>query len=142
RGIENFFASRNATAESALANALGGIISDNEPRFTLQPKEDYLALSFAELRNDIGDRLERGALELALVGDFDEQEAIDLVARTLGALPPREPDFRSYADNRERSFTADRSRRVIVHEGAADQGIVRFTWPTRDDSDLTEVLQL
>src|SRR5690606_4133941 len=27
RGIENFFASRNATAESALANALGGIIS-------------------------------------------------------------------------------------------------------------------
>jgi zinc protease len=142
RGIENFFASRNATAESALANALGGIISDNEPRFTLQPKEDYLALSFAELRRDIGDRLERGALELAMVGDFDEQGAIDLVARTLGALPPREPDFRDYADNRERAFTADRSRRVIYHDGAADQAIVRFTWPTRDDSDLAEVLQL
>jgi zinc protease len=142
RGIENFFASRNATAESALANALGGIISDNEPRFTLQSKEGYLALSFAELRRDIGDRLERGALELALVGDFDDQDAIELVARTLGALPPRETDFRAYADNRERGFTSDRNRRVILHDGAADQAIVRFTWPTRDDSDFAEVLQL
>lgn len=142
RNIENFFASLTATPESALGNALGGIISDGDPRYTLQPKEAYLALSFAALREHIADRLEHGALEVALVGDFDEDHAIDLVARSLGALPPRETEFGAYERNRQRGFTADRSRRVVHHDGAPDQAIVRFDWPTRDDSDFDEVLRL
>jgi zinc protease len=142
RNIENFFASRDATPESALGNALGGIISDDDPRFTLQPKEAYLGLGFARLRAAISDRLDHGALELALVGDFDEQEAITMVARTLGALPAREAAFRTYDANRQRNFTADRTPRVIHHGGAADQAIVRMDWPTRDDSDFTDELRL
>jgi zinc protease len=142
RSIENFFASRDATAENALANAAGGILSDNDPRFTLQPKEAYLDLTFAALRDDIADRLANGAIELALVGDFDEQQAIDLVARTLGALPSRDIAFSAYPDNRRRDFTADRSRRTVYHDGASNQAIVRFSWPTRDDSDFDEELTI
>jgi zinc protease len=142
RNIENFFASLTATPDNALANNLGGIVSDGDPRFTMRPKEDYLALSFARLREDIADRLAHGALELALVGDFDEAQAIELVASTLGALPAREANFQPYENNRQRGFTADRSPRTILHDGAPDQAIVRMTWPTRDDSDFGEVLKL
>jgi zinc protease len=142
RNIENFFAQLTATPEDALGNALGAIISDGDPRFTLSPKEQYLALSFAKLREAIDDRLDHGAMELALVGDFDEAQAIDLVARTLGALPAREPDFQAYEANRQRGFTADRRPRTVLHDGASDQAIVRMTWPTRDDSDQVEVLKL
>jgi len=142
RNIENFFASRTATPENALSNALGGIISDADPRFTLQPEDAYLGLNFARLREALSDRLARGALELALVGDFDEDQAIALASRTLGALPAREAEFRSYDTNRQRGFTADRSARVIYHDGAPDQAIVRMDWPTRDDSDFDEVLRL
>jgi len=142
RNVANFFASKDATPSSALGNALGGIISDNDPRFSLQPQGSYLALSFARLRQAIGERIAHGAMELALVGDFDEEEAIALVARTLGALPPREPDFRAYEDNRRRTFTADRTPRVIRHGGEANQALLRFTWPTRDDADPKESLAL
>jgi zinc protease len=142
RNIENFFARLDATPNSALANNLGRIVSDGDPRFTLQPKEAYLALDFRQLKQAIGDRLDHGALELALVGDFDPEAAIALVAKTLGALPPRETDFRPYTDNRDRSFTADRSLRVVRHSGPADQAIVRMSWPTVDDSDFDEVLRL
>jgi len=142
RNVENLFAGLTATPAAALGNALGGIISDNDPRYTLQPKEAYLELTFAELQRDIGDRLERGAMELALVGDFDEMEAIEKVARTLGALPPRERDFGDYEHNRQRTFTADRSLRTVYHDGAPDQAIVRMDWPTVDDRDFTEVLKL
>ncbi|MBO0750160.1 MAG: insulinase family protein, partial [Porphyrobacter sp.] len=142
RNIENFFAGLDATPESALGNNLGRIVSDGDPRFTLQPKDAYLALDFAKLRAAIGDRLAHGALELALVGDFDPDQAIALVAKTLGALPPREPEFQAYESNRTRPFTADRSLRTIRHTGQPDQAIVRMSWPTEDDSNFDDVLKL
>jgi zinc protease len=142
RNIAEFFAKRDATPASALGNAMGGILSDGDPRFTLQPLEDYEALTFQRLDDAIGDRLSQGAIELAIVGDFDEQTAIDAVASTIGALPPRESDFLPREDARQRSFTADRSTRTVYHDGEADQALVRLSWPTSDDSDLSETLHL
>lgn len=138
----NFFASLGATPNSALGAALGGILSDNDPRFALGKVEDYRKLTFADLKTAIADRLGNGAIELALVGDFDEAQAIELVARTLGALPPRETAFRAYTDQRERRFTNDRSRRLLRHKGAADQALLTIHWPTRDGEDLKEALAL
>jgi zinc protease len=142
RNVANFFAQVNATPANALNNALGGIVSDNDPRFTLQSQDAYMQLSFASLRDAIGERWQNGALEVALVGDFDEAQAIDLVARTLGALPAREPAFGAWADNRQRTFTADRSLRVLRHNGEANQALMQMIWPTRDGEDFAESLEL
>ncbi|MEY4836934.1 MAG: hypothetical protein RLZZ475_793 [Pseudomonadota bacterium] len=142
KGIDNYFATLDATPRNALGTALGGILSDNDPRFTLQPKEAFLALDYAGLKAAIGDRLASGAIELALVGDFDEAEAIAAVAATLGALPPREPEFNPREEARTRSFTATRGPRVLTHKGEADQALLQWTWPTTDDSDLAETLRL
>lgn len=136
--INNHFAQMRATPPAALGTAIGGILSDNDPRFTLQPQDAYRKLSFAKLKADISDRLQRGAIEIGLVGDFDETAAIALVGRTFGALPPREPEFRPYPEQRQRPFTTDRTLRIVRHTGPADQAIVRVTWPTRDDSDAQE----
>ncbi|MBW8786039.1 MAG: insulinase family protein, partial [Novosphingobium sp.] len=135
-GINNFFDQIRATPGSTLRTAIGGILSDNDPRFTLQKPQDYRALTYARLKRDIGDRLARGAIEIGIVGDIPEDQAIGLVAKTFGALPPREPEFRPYTEQRaNRPFTEDHSRRVLLHTGPADQALVRFTWRTRDDSD-------
>lgn len=142
QSINTLFARKDATPGSALGAALGGILSDNDPRFTLQPVEAYRALTFAGLRATIGDRLAQGAIELGIVGDVPEDAAIALVARTLGALPPREAEFRAYAEQRSRTFSPDRALRVVRHTGPADQAIVRLTWPTRDGEDPLDVLRL
>lgn len=136
--INNYFAQLNATPGSALSAAIGGILSDGDPRFTLQKVEKFRALTFAKLRQDIADRLARGAIEIGVVGDIDEDQAIALVAKTFGALPAREPEFGAFADRRRRTFTADTTPRVIRHTGAADQALIRMTWPSRDDSDPQE----
>ncbi len=142
RTIANYFARLTATPEATIANQLGTILSDGDPRFSLQPEAEFLALTLADLQRTIADRLAGGALELALVGDFDAAPAIALVARTLGALPPREPAFRAYDDNRQRPFTANREPRVLYHEGAADQALIQMIWPTTDDSDFIASLTL
>jgi zinc protease len=125
-----------------LGNALGGILSDNEPRFTLQTEAAYKALNLDQLRNAISDRLAQGALEVALVGDIEEQAAIDLVAATFGALPNREADFQLRPEARLRSFTRDLTPRVLTHQGEADQALLRLTWPTVDDSDMQQDVRL
>jgi len=142
KGIENYFATLDATPARALGTALGGILSDNDPRFTLQPKEAFLALDYAGLREAIGDRLAGGAAEIALAGDFDEDEAIAAVAATLGALPVREPEFNPREAARNRRFTATRGQRVLTHQGEADQALLRWVWPTTDDRDQAETLRL
>lgn len=140
--INNFFQARFATPGSALSSSIGGILSDNDPRFTLQPVEAYRKLTFAKLKADIADRLANGAIEIGIVGDFDEAKAIEAVAKTFGALPARETDFRTYPEQRERTFTADLSERIIRHTGAPDQAIVRLTWKTRDGEDPEASLAL
>ena len=142
RNIANYFARKDATPAGALSSEIGGITSDKDPRFTLQSEADYRALTFAKLRDSIDDRMGKGAIEIALVGDLDEDKAIALVARTLGAIPAREAEFRPYAENRNRGFTADRKPRVIHHTGPTDQALLRLTWPTRDDSDPLDTLKL
>jgi len=142
QATNNFFQQLRATPQAALQNTIGGILSDNDPRFTLQPVEAYRALTFAGLKAGIADRLANGAIEVGIVGDVDEAQAIALVARTFGALPRRESGFRPYEEQRSRAFTSDRKPRIVRHTGPADQALLRFTWKTRDDSDPVESLEL
>ncbi|RVU06437.1 insulinase family protein [Novosphingobium umbonatum] len=138
QNVNTLFLRLRATPSSALQAEIGGILSDNDPRYSLQPVTAYRALTFAKLKRDIGDRLAHGALELALVGDVDEETAIRSVAQTFGALPLRETEFQPYPDAHQRSFTANRAPRQITHKGPADQALVEVVWPTRDDSDPQE----
>ena len=140
--IANFFAQAFATPGGALANGQGAVISDDDPRYSLGKPEAYQSLTFAKLKADIGERLAHGAIEIGLVGDIDEAQAIALVAKTFGALPPREPAFGSWAEARKRSFTARRGETDIRHTGDPSQAIVRLVWPTRDDADPVESMQL
>jgi zinc protease len=140
--INNYFAQARSTPASALQMELGAILSDHDPRFSLQKVEDYRQLTYARLQKDIGDRLEHGAIEVGVVGDIDEERTIALVAATLGALPAREPAFRSHGEQPPRTFAKDRRPRVIRHAGPDDQALLRITWPTRDDGDPVEALAL
>ena len=142
QNVRAFFNQKDASPGSALGSALGGILSDNDPRFTFQAQDAYLALTYAKAKADIGGRLAQGAVEIGIVGDVAEDEAIALVARTFGALSAREAEFGAYEAQRSRPFTRDRSRRIVRHGGAKDQATVRLVWPTRDGEDPVEALKL
>ncbi len=140
--LPNFYARLNATPEGAIGSAIGAILSDNDPRFSLAERAVFEKLTFDDLKAAIGDRLENGAIEIGLVGDFDEDAAIAAVAATFGALGKREAEFRDYSESRERHFTDNRAPRILHHKGEADQAIVEFYWPTTDDGDYREDVRL
>jgi zinc protease len=138
----NYFLRYRSTPDGALGHAQGGIISDDDPRFSFRKLADYQALNFTKLKATIADRLAKGAIEIGVVGDIDEAATIAAVAQTFGALSPREPDFRPYTEQRQRQFTAKRGLHVIRHAGDTSQATVKLVWPTRDDKDPVETLTL
>lgn len=142
KNIDNFFNTLDSTPSRALGAASGAILSDGDPRFSLQPKDAFFALDFAQLKSAMADRLASGAIEIALVGDLDEDAAIAAVAATLGALPVREADFNPRIDNRTRRFTATRVEHRLTHKGEPDQALLQWVWPTTDDSDPAEEQRL
>lgn len=141
-GLDDYFARLTATPGATLGAFSGKILSDRDPRFTTPEADALRALDFDGLRGVITDRLQNGAMEIALVGDFDEEQAIALVARTLGALPQREQTFRDYPEGRQRAFTGRRGSYTLFHDGEANQALVNFTWPTRDYADPQATVEL
>jgi zinc protease len=57
----------------------------------MPPEQELLSRTLEEAKAWLQPQLASGAVELAIVGDFDVEAAIAAVAQTVGALPPRGP---------------------------------------------------
>ena len=135
RPLPEAYARLDATPGSALGVAAPRIMTDNDPRFTLEPLETIGSVDFAMLKAALGDALEKNRVEIALVGDIDEEVAIASVARTFGALPPRASKGLDYSAARQSNWSATSGNFDIPHKGEANQLGWRRVWTTTDDSD-------
>lgn len=142
RFLPQQYAANDATPSAVIARDAGGILANDDPREVTPPLAKVMALDWAGLKAAMGDSLAHGAIEIGVVGDIDEQAAIDAIAATFGALPERRAAFDPRTDARVRQYPADRSERTLIHKGPAEQAELRVYWPARDDSDLAEAMQL
>lgn len=142
RFLPQQYAANDATPAAVIARDAGGILANNDPRSVNPPLDKLMTLDWAQLKSAIGDSLAHGAIEIGVVGDIDEQAAIDAIAATFGALPERRAAFDPRPDARIRQFATDRSERTLIHKGPAEQAELRVYWPARDDSDLAEAMRL
>jgi len=142
RVLPQQYAANDATPAAVLARDAGGILADGDPRAQTPPLATLMTLDWTGLKPVIADSLAHGAIEIGVVGDIDEAAAIQAIAATFGALPPRRAAFDPREAARVRHFAADRSDRTLIHKGSADQAEIRVYWPARDDRDLTEAMRL
>jgi zinc protease len=142
RFLPQQYAANDATPAAVLGRDAAGILANNDPRAQTPPLQKLLALDWNQLKPAIADSLAHGAIEIGVVGDIDEQAAIDAIAATFGALPERRAAFDPRTDARVRQYATDRSERTLIHKGPAEQAELRVYWPARDDSDLVEAMRL
>ena len=142
RYLPQQYAANDATPAAVLGRDAGGILANDDPRAQTPPLDHLLALDWDQLRRAISDSLVNGAIEIGVVGDIDEQAAIDAIAASFGALPERRAAFDPRSEARVREFAVDRSERTLIHKGPAEQAEIRVYWPARDDSDLAEAMRL
>jgi len=141
KGIEEFYNSLDHSVEGPLHREVPRLLASGDPRFGLPAREAMLGRTAAEVRAWLNPQLAQGPLEVALVGDFDLEAAIDAVAATLGALPARAPRPALTAE-RQVKFPAAAIARDYRVETKIPKGVLALYWPTTDAADIHVVRRL
>src|SRR6201999_2808745 len=107
---------------------------DGDPRFGLPARDIVLSRTLDEERTWLAPQFKDGAIQIALVGDLDADAALDAVAKTLGALPARQPKP-SYDEERKVSFPSHPMVKEFTVQTEIPKSIVALYWPTTDAAD-------
>lgn len=90
--------------------------------------ETYRRLTPEALRQALKPYLDTGPVELILVGDITEAQAIEAAARTLGARPPRPLSRPGPAQAPVDLAQAPPNRIEVTHQGPAERAAARLSW--------------
>ena len=129
------------TTRGPLALQVPKLLFSGDPRFGLPPRAAMMARSLDEERAWLAPQLAGGPLEVSLAGDFDIDIAIGDAARTIGALPKREP--RPPLDELHKvAFPSQPFAMVFPVETKIPSSLVATYWPTSDGLDVHRARRL
>lgn len=135
KGIEQLYVSFEHTVNGPLSTEVPHLLANGDPRFGLPAKEVLLSRTLEEIRAWLTPQLSRGPLEVAVVGDLDVDRAIEAAAKTIGALPTRDPKPTLEA-LRKVSFPAQPFAKEYLIDSEIPKGAVQIFWPTTDALDV------
>jgi zinc protease len=153
---EAFLRSRNAaptfldqiaaTPEGVLNRDLGKLMHSGDPRWGIPSRAEIAAQTPDDLKRLIAPHLADDPIEVVVVGDTTVEKAIDAVAATFGALPPRADGAGPNPAALAVKFPAPTPEPIVLtHKGRADQAVGLVAWPTSDflsDTQETRTLNL
>ncbi len=111
------------------------LLASGDPRFGLPPKEVLLARSLDEMKAWLTPQFAKGAIEVAIVGDFDPDATIAAMAQTFGALPKRQKKP-AYDNERRIAKLAGPIAKEYTIESEIPKALVRLYWPATDARDV------
>ncbi len=112
--------------------ALNDYLFKGDARFTSSSPIDYISMSVVDVRRWMEEALARGYVEVTIVGDLTEAEAVQTMTRTLGALKPRAEKKTTATPPKPVVVTADPGFTRIEFVGEQNLGLVVNTWPVTE----------
>ena len=123
----------DSTAGDVFGRDSSILIHDGDVRWKTPDNKDLDAAKPGDVEALLRPRLANGRIEVVIVGDTSVDRAIDAVAKTFGALPPRSQTSNVPADALVVRFPGPVATPVNrTHKGRADQGLAFIGWPTED----------
>ncbi|MDQ6656107.1 MAG: insulinase family protein [Verrucomicrobiota bacterium] len=135
KGIEQLYLSFKHTASGPIATDLASLLVNGDPRFGMPPEDVMMSRNLGEVKAWLAPQLTAGALEVALVGDLDIEASIAAAARTIGALPPREPKP-ALPELKKVAFPAEPFAKDYTIDSEIPKGSLLLYWPTDDALDI------
>lgn len=115
----------------------------NDARFTTPERHQVEACSTAQVKDALTPWLQKGAMEVSIVGDFDVATVLPILERTLGAMPARNREFTQLSDE-ETSVSQVKwgMRTFLPYQTDLDKTIVTQIRPCGDGTDQQRVRRL
>ncbi|HYG27295.1 MAG TPA: insulinase family protein [Caulobacteraceae bacterium] len=121
-----------ATDSGVFNRDLLGLLHAGDRRWTFPSRQEIAASTLGDLSGQVSPALTSGPLEVVIVGDITVEKAIDAVAATFGALPPRPEPAAVSSAAAQTGFPAPGGPTVLTHKGRKDQSIAYVAWRTDD----------
>lgn len=111
-----------------LGRDLESLERGGDPRYAAPTKQELEAVTPESFRAVWAPLLKQGPIEVLVFGDFDRAEALQALANTFGALPPREPLPEKEA-SRLPGYAEAGTTTVLTHRGEPSQAAALVEWP-------------
>jgi zinc protease len=141
--LDAYYAQQQHTLEGTLGKngTVFSFLRSDEPRFGTPDHESLRKLTLDDLQAWMAQPLANGCMEVTIVGDVATEEALQLVAKTLGALPARaatKPDFKH---EREVKFPTSKAKE-FRYASATPRAAAVVCWPTGVGSDTARTRRI
>ncbi|HKY80566.1 MAG TPA: insulinase family protein [Sphingobium sp.] len=124
--------------DSVLARDLNWLLHDKDVRFRTPSRSEIEGLTPQAFRSTWEPLLASGPIEVQIFGQVRPEDAIQAVATTFGALPPRAV-APVPAQNKAMRFPAHVASPVILrHKGDKEQAAAVMAWPTSGGFTMTK----
>lgn len=122
-----------ATPDGVISRDLQGLLHGDDPRWDFPSEASLRSSSPDDLKQMLAPVLSGDPIEVTVVGDVKADEAIEMVAATLGALPSRPAAGPTAAQADAVRFPAPTSSPLTrTDSGRPDQAVAIVAWPTTD----------
>ena len=135
QAISVFMPQLDATPSGIAQRDVGRILASGDTRFGYGSEADLAARTYAELKPYLERVASEAAIEIAIVGDVEEDAAIAAVANTFGALPERRAEALAFTEARNVRFTDQREPIALRHAGLEKQAMAMTYWKADDGFD-------
>ncbi|MCB2147558.1 MAG: insulinase family protein [Deltaproteobacteria bacterium] len=115
-------------------------LAGGDSRFGMPPYEKIQAIGLDDIRDWIAPQLDSAPLELSIVGDFDEDEVIELARRYLGSLPDRTRNPKN--PRADLPYLPTGTAKQIDVETQIPKAMVVAAWQTGDFWDISRTRRL
>lgn len=129
-GIDGLYAEIEHTPEGMLGNRAFPFLRSDDPRFSIPSREGLKKLTMKDVESWLAEPLRTGYMEVVIVGDIDQQEALQATAIALGALPERAAAKPDFAQASKIHFPAGPKLKEFRFDSQAGRAISMICWPT------------
>ena len=133
--VSIFEAQLDALPQSVAQTIVPRLLASGDTRFGIGSAKELSARNIAEVKAIIEPIAKHAPIDIAIIGDIDEDAAIKAVAESFGALPKRSKMAQISGNAIPVKFPQDRQTLTLFHKGKDDQGYLQTFWPTTDNKD-------
>lgn len=141
--LKAWYPRHDTTMDGVRSKYLGRFIRGGDERWGFESEEEFYSPKMSELESWLRPQMEKGLIEITVIGDIDKETVIREVSETLGAIGKRRDSRVDYPEMRNVSFPQATSTPYnIFHKGDESQAQLRLYWPAGDGMNPTYARRL